>query len=143
MEERFELHPKLCSKIFIADLPLCRVLLQDERHYPWLLLVPRRPNISRLIDLELHDQLQLMQELNHAQNILWNNFHPDQLNVAALGNKVPQLHMHVIARFATDPAWPGTVWDHPVRSPYTPDELERVRALLSAEMPLRDTLHQR
>lgn len=134
----FELHPNLVKKVFIADFPLCRILLEDEKHYPWLFLVPRRPNISRIMDLSSEDQLQLIKELDLVQNILWEEFRPTQLNVAAIGNKTPQLHVHVIARYAEDPAWPGTVWDHPVRSKY--DEIvrssmvERLQALLTVTL---------
>lgn len=126
----FELHPNLTRKLFIKDLPLCRVLLENHCHYPWLLLVPRRPNISRLIDLSPPDQQQLYIELDIAQRILWEQFHPTQLNVAAIGNKTPQLHVHVIARNTNDPAWPGTVWDHPIKSPYPPDQQKEVQQLL-------------
>lgn len=112
----FELHPNLAKKIFVTDLPLCRVLLEDEKHYPWVFLVPRLPNISRIMDLSSEDQLQLIKELDLVQQIMWEEFQPIQLNVAAIGNKTPQLHIHVIARYADDPAWPNTVWDHPVRA---------------------------
>src|SRR5437764_1175026 len=98
----FELHPNLLKKIFLTDLPLCRVLLEDEKHYPWLFLVPRRPNISRIMDLSSEDQLQLIKELDLVQRIMWEEFQPTQLNVAAIGNKTPQLHIHVIARYADD-----------------------------------------
>jgi len=131
----FDLHTSLAKKIFIADLPLCRVLLENEKHYPWLFLVPRRPNISRMIDLSPLDQLQLIKELDCVQKILWEEFQPTQLNVAAIGNKTPQLHIHVIARYADDPAWPNTVWDHPTRSPYDESlkhsRTERLKSLLS------------
>lgn len=106
----FDLHANLVKKIFIADLPLCRVLLEDEKHYPWLFLVPRRPHVSRMIDLSASDQLQLIKELDFVQKIMWEEFQPTQLNVAAIGNKTPQLHIHLIARYADDPAWPHTVW---------------------------------
>jgi len=122
----FELHPNLLTKIFILDWPLCRILLEDESHYPWIFLVPRRPNVSRIMDLSAEDQLQLIRELDKAQKILWKLFHPKQINVAAIGNKTPQLHVHVIARFENDPAWPGTVWDHPERKPYSVEEKKRV-----------------
>lgn len=122
----FELHPNLAKKIGLLDLPLCRVLLEDEKHYPWLFLVPRRPNISRIMDLSSEDQLQLLKELDKAQKILWKLFNPTQINVAAIGNKTPQLHVHVIARFLQDPAWPNTVWDHPVRSPYTSADKDQI-----------------
>ncbi len=114
----FKLHPNLEKKIFLLDLPLCRVLLEDEKNYPWLILVPRIPNVSRLMDLDVDKQMELIKELDLAQKILWKTFNPAQLNVAAIGNKTPQLHIHVIARYVDDPAWPGTVWDHPVRCPY-------------------------
>lgn len=130
---KFELHSNLAKKNFIQDLPLCRVLLEDERHYPWLFLVPRKPYISRIIDLSLEDQWQLMKELQCAQEILWEEFHPTQLNVAAIGNKTPQLHVHVIARYQEDPAWPGTVWDHPVRIPYAADAREWMIQQLKAK----------
>lgn len=126
----FILHPNLESKIFLIDLELCRVLLEDERHYPWIYLVPRRPNIGKIMDLSHEDQLQLLQELDFAQKIFCQQFHPTQLNVAAIGNITPQLHIHVIARFDTDPAWPNTVWNHPIRSPYSLEErVEIIRIL--------------
>lgn len=126
----FTLHPNLISKTFVCDLPLCRVLLENEKHYPWLFLVPRLPDVSRMMDLQSSDQWQLMQELDVAQKILWKEFRPKQINVAALGNKTPQLHVHVIARFLDDPAWPGAVWDHPVKKSYKESEKEQMVRLL-------------
>lgn len=118
----FELHPNLEKKIFIIDLPLCKVLLEDEKHYPWILLVPRRAQIGKIMDLQMKDQLQLLEELDLAQKILWEGWSPAQINVAAIGNKTPQLHLHVIARQTNDPAWPNTVWDHSIRGSYSSDE---------------------
>lgn len=112
----FELHPSLAKKILLLDLPLCRVLLEDEKNYVWLMLVPRRAGISRMMDLAWVDQVQLMRELDSVQKVLWAEYHPTQLNVAAIGNKTPQLHLHVIVRHEKDPAWPGVVWDHPIRA---------------------------
>ena len=120
----FELHPNLASKTFIYDLPLCQVLLENNGHYPWIFLVPRRPNIQKIMDLSREDQLQLMIEMDLAQTVMWEQFHPVQLNVAAIGNKTPQLHVHVIARQSNDPAWPGTVWDHPAKSVYPEEQKE-------------------
>jgi len=74
--------------------------------------------VSRIMDLSFSDQLQFIKELDVVQKMMWEEFQPTQLNVAAIGNKTPQLHIHVIARYANDPAWPNTVWDHPVRAPY-------------------------
>ena len=133
----FELHPRLAEKTFVVDLPLCTVLMEDERHYPWFMLVPRRPALSRLFDLSAVDQLLLLKELDLVQKAVWDTFRPTQLNVAAIGNKTPQLHVHVIGRYATDPAWPRTVWDHPVRALYAPDQknaiVQSMRAKLFAE----------
>ncbi len=131
---KFELHPNLAKKLFVMDLPLSRVLLEDDRHYPWLLLVPRRPGVSRIIDLSPADQLLLMCELDLAQTVIWEMFQPTQLNVAAIGNKTPQLHVHVIARREADPAWPGTVWDHPVRAPYLIEEREALVVRLRKQL---------
>lgn len=126
----FELHPNLIRKTFVLDLPLCRVLLEDEAHYPWIFLVPRRANISKIMDLKLEDQILLMTELDWAQKIIWEQFHPTQINVAALGNKTPQLHVHVIGRRHDDPAWPGAVWDHPVRSAYSLEQKNQALELI-------------
>lgn len=135
----FELHSNLLTKIFIADLPLCRVLMEDEAHYPWLFLVPRQPNAARLIDLSAANQLQLVQELDFVQKMMWEEFQPAQLNVAAIGNKTPQLHVHVIARYENDPAWPNTVWDHPARFQCSESlkitRVERLKSLLSFFSP--------
>lgn len=114
----FDLHANLAKKDLVVDLPLCRVLLENEVHYPWLLLVPRRNGMSKIMDLNIEDQGQLLGEMDLAQRVLWELFAPTQVNVAAIGNKTPQLHVHVIARRSDDPAWPHTVWDHPTRLPY-------------------------
>lgn len=133
----FELHPSLKKKIFLTDFPLCHVLMEDEKNYPWLFLVPRQPNILKVMDLSVADQQQLLKELDFVQKIMWEEFKPTQLNVAAIGNKTPQLHMHVIARYSTDPAWPNTVWDHPIRSKFDEDgknaRILRMRHLLAAK----------
>lgn len=109
----FELHPSLKKKSFIHDLKLSTVLMEDEKHFPWIILVPRKPNLLRMIDLDINDQIQLMHEMNLSQKIVWDHFKPTQLNIAAIGNKTPQLHIHVIGRFKSDPAWPETVWERP------------------------------
>jgi diadenosine tetraphosphate (Ap4A) HIT family hydrolase len=130
----FELHPNLTKKIFVADFPLCRVLLEDEVNYPWLLMVPRIPFVSRIMDLSTSNQLKLIKEMDFVQKVMWEEYSPTQLNVAAIGNKTPQLHIHVIARYADDPAWPNTVWDHPIRSRYSEtakaSTVERLKGLL-------------
>lgn len=126
----FTLHPNLEKKIFLADLPLCRILLENEKNYPWLFLVPRIEEASKIMDLPASDQLQLIKELDFVQKIMWEEFKPTQLNVAAIGNKTPQLHIHVIARYESDPAWPNTVWDHPARCRYGEESIKTLVAKL-------------
>ncbi|MBA2727379.1 MAG: HIT domain-containing protein [Parachlamydiaceae bacterium] len=128
----FELHPNFSDKYFIVDLPLCRVLLEDNSHYPWIFLIPRIPNAERIMDLHKNDQLLLMNELDLAQNIIWKLFDLTQLNVAAIGNKTPQLHIHVIGRKINDPAWPNTVWDHSLKHIYSKTQREGVISLLQS-----------
>lgn len=94
----------------VGDWPLCSVLLMDDAHYPWLILVPKVPSISEIIDLPAALRLQLGNETEMAARALRAVFSPDKLNVAALGNVVNQLHVHVIARFKADAAWPAPVW---------------------------------
>jgi len=128
----FVLHPNFSNKLFVAALPLCTVLLENNANYPWLILVPRRDNMCHIVDLTYPDQLQLLQELNMAQRIMLAEFSPDRLNVAALGNKTPQLHIHVIARFTGDPAWPEAVWGEVCPAiPYTPEQAVARRVRLS------------
>ncbi len=122
----FQLHPNLANKTVLVTLPLCLVLLQDEANYPWLILVPQRANVTKIMDLSQADQQQLMRELDMAQRVLQEHFTPTNINVAALGNKLPQLHLHVLGRFSDDPAWPATVWDHPLRTRYLPEEKQKV-----------------
>ena len=130
MNDEWSLHVNLKNKQFIANLPLCCVLLENESHYPWIILVPRRPQVARIFDLTRDDQLQLLSELDLSQKIVWDSFSLTQLNVAAIGNKTPQLHIHIIGRREDDPAWPGTVWDHPVRTMYSEVQKERMVHLL-------------
>jgi diadenosine tetraphosphate (Ap4A) HIT family hydrolase len=110
-EPAWSLHPQLeKDTINIGDLPLSRVLVIKDANYPWLLLVPRRPGASEILDLDEVEQAQLMTEIVRAARALKTVTRCDKLNIAALGNVVPQLHVHVIARRTTDAAWPKPVW---------------------------------
>lgn len=105
------LHPRLdADTVAVATLPLCDVRLSRDARWPWLVLVPRVDGARELIDLDAADQARLLAELGLASRVLQALFAPDKLNVAALGNVVPQLHWHVVARHAHDPAWPRPVW---------------------------------
>jgi diadenosine tetraphosphate (Ap4A) HIT family hydrolase len=98
------------SSVFIEDWDLCRVSLKNDKTWPWLYLVPRRVNIREIYDLSADDQQQLMREISRASRALQEVYHPDKINTAALGNMVPQLHVHIFARFKGDMAWPKPVW---------------------------------
>ncbi len=119
----FELHPQLqkdCRQL--GDFPLCRVLLMNDANYPWLILVPRRADITEIYQLSWEDQQQLLRESNTLCQAMVQLFTPQKMNVAALGNMVPQLHLHHIARFLSDAAWPRPVWGAEAAKPY--DELD-------------------
>jgi diadenosine tetraphosphate (Ap4A) HIT family hydrolase len=96
--------------INVGDLPLCRVVVIKDANYPWLLLVPRRLEVIEIIDLDEVEQAQLMTEITRVARVLKDITQCDKLNIAALGNVVPQLHVHVIARRSSDAAWPRPVW---------------------------------
>lgn len=111
------------SSFFIEDWDLCRVSLCNNKTYPWLYLVPRREGIREISDLDEADQLQLVREISHAQKALQKAYNPDKVNTAALGNMVPQLHVHVFGRYQHDPAWPRPVWAvQDSEIPYTEEE---------------------
>lgn len=116
----FELHPRLKQDTsIIGDFPLCQLLLMDDASYPWFILVPRRTGIREIFELEQRDQRQLLDESSQLSMVLSKIFRADKLNIAALGNMVPQLHIHHIVRYQTDPAWPSPVWGRFPAQPYT------------------------
>lgn len=133
----WHLHPQLADDTHpLAQFGLSEVRLMDDANHPWLILVPRVENAVEVIDLDAAQQAQLMQEIARASRALQVAVKPHKLNVAALGNVVPQLHIHVIARFHDDIAWPRPVWGMATAQPYSPELLiarvEVLRAALSA-----------
>lgn len=102
----------------VADLGLSRVLLMDDARFPWLILVPRVAAARELTSLPASDQARVLGEINLAARVLTQLHGPDKLNIAALGNVVAQLHVHVIARRVGDAAWPRPVWGDGTREPY-------------------------
>jgi diadenosine tetraphosphate (Ap4A) HIT family hydrolase len=130
----FELHPQLAADtVAVATWPLCEVLLLNDANYPWLVLVPARPDLRDYHDLTADDMAVAGAEITRVSEALVALFAPTKINVAALGNMVPQLHIHVIARFADDPAWPNPIWGAVPTEPYGKEALdERVVALRRA-----------
>lgn len=107
----FELDPRLKADThFILQWPLSQVLLMDDRRYPWLILVPARFDISEPFDLAAEEQALLSRETMVLGELMKEHFAADKVNIAALGNVVPQLHVHVIARFEDDDTFPSPVW---------------------------------
>ena len=130
----FELHPRLVADCTVlGDWPLSRLLLMDDARWPWCILVPRRAGVAELHELAPQDRQQLWEESAMLSRALRPFLPCSRLNVAALGNLVPQLHVHHVVRSEGDPAWPGPVWGTGTREPYAPAAAERLqRALLAA-----------
>jgi diadenosine tetraphosphate (Ap4A) HIT family hydrolase len=136
----FTLHPQLAADgHLVGDLPLSRLLLMDDASYPWCILVPRRPGARELHDLSTEDGVQVWAEAMRLSRLMRELFAADKMNVAALGNVVPQLHVHVIARRVGDPAWPRPVWGALPRVPYAADTVEGILRRLRAGLELGPT----
>lgn len=130
LDERIE-----SSSVFLTDWPLSSVYLKNEAAFPWLILVPRMNNVQELYELDPSQQQALMREITELSRIVNDYFHPDKLNVGALGNIVSQLHVHVIARFKQDIAWPQSVWQADLASfNYTEEEKNRLVSELKKQL---------
>ena len=125
-ETGWSLHPQLrADTALVCDLPLSRLVAMNDANFPWLILVPRRPGASELFDFSGGDQAALLDELALVSRALQAATRCDKLNVAAIGNVVPQLHIHIVARTRNDPLWPKPVWGAAPPRPYDPAALER------------------
>lgn len=134
----FALDARLAADCYVVgELELSRVLLMDDMRFPWLILVPRRAGLRELIELPRDEQHALLDEINRAAHVLHAITHPNKMNIAALGNVVSQLHVHVIGRHVDDAAWPKPVWGVGERVPYAPEERSRVIDLLRAGLALQ------
>jgi diadenosine tetraphosphate (Ap4A) HIT family hydrolase len=119
--QNFVLDPRLeAESSALGELDLCKVLLMDDARFPWVVLVPKRAGLVEIIDLGAADLVRLIEEIATASGVLEAATSPHKLNVAALGNVVRQLHVHIIARFENDAAWPAPVWGKGEREPYAP-----------------------
>ncbi|WP_366515600.1 HIT domain-containing protein [Solimonas marina] len=137
----FELNDRLkADTLWLGDWPLCRVLLMNDAQFPWVILVPRRAGIREIYELDAADQVQLLHESSALGRALMADFGGEKLNIGALGNLVPQLHVHHIVRHAADPAWPGPVWGRVPAQPYAAAaadaRIAQLRARLTAAFPL-------
>lgn len=131
----WSLHPQLeADTVAVGDLRLGRLLLSKDSNFPWLILVPRRPGAVELIDLAATDRSQLTSEIDAVGRALKAVTSCDKLNVAALGNIMPQLHVHIIARRTTDAAWPRPVWGAVPSRPYADNDLARLLAALRGSL---------
>lgn len=125
----FILHPQLQQDcIELGRFELCRLLLLNDARYPWCVLVPQRDGIREIHELEAEDQRLLLEESVCLGRFLEQEFSAHKLNVAALGNMVPQLHVHHIVRYSHDRAWPRPVWGLGEAMPYSPEGLEEMQA---------------
>lgn len=129
----FELDRRLAAdSLAVADLALCTVRLMNDQRFPWVLLVPHRTGMVEILDLDSADQQQLWEEIRTVSEAVRKVFSPDKLNVAALGNVVSQLHVHVIGRFRGDAAWPAPVWGVGKAEPWPDSARSEVQQLLAA-----------
>lgn len=132
-ESDWSLHPRLDQDTLpIIELPTSSVRLLNDRRFPWVVLVPRIPGASSWFDLEPAVQQDVMTEVNAVAEQLDRQFGPRRINLGMIGNMVEQLHVHCVARFENDDAWPGVVWGHGSAVPYPGAEgIERCRTIAS------------
>jgi len=134
----FELHEKLAADtISLGRSGLCEIRLMNDSAWPWIILVPTVADVREIYELSKIQQIRLLEDSSTLSEGMMQVFQGDKMNVAALGNMVPQLHIHHIVRFEGDPAWPGPVWGKQAPVPYTEEELEKTRKKLQ---PLLDKL---
>lgn len=125
--QSFTLNKKLQEDtLFVTDLSLSRLLLMNDQQYPWLILVPRVSGVEEIYQLDLSQQQQLLSEISEISQILNGQFNPIKINVAALGNIVRQLHIHIIARQTHDPAWPNPIWGVSPAKPYSTEQHKQI-----------------
>ncbi len=127
----FQLHPQLEKDTLpLGGFSLCRLLLMNDNNFPWFILVPERKNVHEIHELNDTDRRQLWDESAQLARALTAVFKPDKLNIAALGNQVPQLHVHHIVRYVHDPAWPQPVWGRIPPRPYYSAEVFKLKSAL-------------
>lgn len=134
----FTLDPKLANGGFhLGQLSGCQLLLKNNSRFPWFILVPEVEGIEDLHQLDPQYYLEVMDAIRHISEFVESHFSPEKLNVACIGNIVRQMHIHIVARFTDDPAWPGTVWAYEGKDAYTPEEIEEIRDAARIALDLR------
>jgi|TARA_B110000879_G_C11002528_1_gene443601 diadenosine tetraphosphate (Ap4A) HIT family hydrolase len=130
----FELHPQLVKDtIFVGEFELSKLLIHRDATYPWFILVPKKPDITEIYHLLDAERSQLMSESCLLAEAMMKLFLPDKINIAALGNIVPQLHLHHVARYKTDLSWPNSIWGRSPQTEYRGNELQvRIKAMMLA-----------
>lgn len=133
----WKLHPQLLAdSIPIADLTVCAVRLLDDARFPWVLLIPRIGGLAQWLDMPSDIAHQVLDEVHTVQHVLQQIFTPIRINFATIGNRVDQLHIHCVARFSHDAAWPDVVWGYGTRQPYAPlERLTRANAIAAGLKP--------
>lgn len=133
----FQLHERLAQDCFyVGRFELCQLLMMNDSQFPWFILVPERIGITEIYQLAKSDQLVLMQESSYLAENLANLYHADKMNVAAIGNMVPQLHVHHIVRYQSDIAWPAPVWGKFSAVPYSKVPLAEMMVKIKAQLGL-------
>ncbi len=138
----FKLHPVLAADcIQLGEFELCRVLLMNDANYPWLILVPQVDGVREVFELSEPQQSLLMEESHYVLNAMSEAFNADKMNQAALGNMVPQLHIHHVVRYKNDAAWPAPVWGKVASVAYGKEELERMIAKVNNALSNHQNYH--
>jgi len=133
----FQLHERLQQDCLpIGRFSLCQLLMMNDSQFPWFILVPERPNIKEIYQLTVADRQLLSEESCLLAENMAELFNADKMNIAAIGNLVPQLHIHHIVRYKTDKAWPAPVWGKFVAQPYTDEQISELTAKVKAQLEI-------
>jgi diadenosine tetraphosphate (Ap4A) HIT family hydrolase len=131
----FTLDPQLQNDCWkVTDLRLCRLLLAKNAAWPWLILVPMREKAVEVIDLSAADEAELWREVNKVAHAMREIMAPDKLNIAAIGNVVRQLHVHIVGRYQGNPGWPAPIWASGFAAAYTPSQKEEIISRLNEHL---------
>lgn len=134
----FRLHPQLGQDcITIGRFELCRLLMMNDSLYPWFILVPEKPDVTEIYQLSGDDQIQLIEESSFLAKNLSELFLADKMNIGAIGNLVPQLHIHHIVRYKTDKVWPAAIWGKSERIPYTEKQISDKKIIVKNQLKSR------